>query len=282
MFPIFIHPSEEKQGKEEGRKKDLEEGGGGLVGRNKEGKEGLQEERGLGECRSEEGREEASFYFWLSSMHSVLIGPGLGRSVTFRAQILEALEKGKGRVVLDADAFWHILKGKEREELVEIVRRMGRRVVLTPNRVEAGRLIEGFLREVIELEGGGEFKEEGGGVLEGGGGVGGVEEREGRWEEVGLVEVKGGFVKQLTNLSKFFGGAVVLCKGERDLITDGEICWAVREPGCWKRSGGKTKKYFTLLPSSLTPPPSSLAPPPSSILPHSSSIFHSPFKKTFN
>ena len=206
----------------------------------------------------EEGRriEEASFYFWLSSMHSVLIGPGLGRSVTLRAKILEALEKGKGRVILDADAFWHILKGEERDELVEIVRRMGRRVVLTPNRVEAGRLIEGLLREVIEIEGGGELKGEGGGG-------------EGGWEEVGLVEVKGGFVKQLTNLSKFFGGAVVLCKGERDLITDGEICWTVREPGCWKRSGGKQKNYFTL-------------PPPLFLLTPSSFILRPRFKKAFN
>lgn len=201
------------------------------------GEKKIEEGGGLGEGEKEEERRsaEASFYFWLSSMHSVLIGPGLGRSVTLRAQILEALEKGKGKVVLDADAFWHILRGKERGELVEIVKKMGRRVILTPNIVEAGRLIEGLLNEVTNIEGGGgrNLVEEGFGreyPAGKGSGEGG---------KVALVEVKEGFVRQLMNLSKFFGGAIILCKGERDLITDGEICWEIREPGCWKRSGGK-------------------------------------------
>ena len=53
------------------------EEGGGLGGGGKELTGGL-----VGEREEERRAEEASFYFWLSSMHSVLIGPGLGRSVT--------------------------------------------------------------------------------------------------------------------------------------------------------------------------------------------------------
>ena len=341
---------EEGEGREVGRVGLGQEGGGGegLGSGRKEGEGGLERERmegrgGMGEGRTKGGgwlggekeggrrtaEEEASFFFWLSSMHSVLIGPGLGRSITLLAQIFEALEKGKGkgRVVLDADAFWHILRGKEREEIVRVVRRMGRRVVLTPNKVEAGRMIEGFLREEMEIdekrgggnrgsgrgrgaglggegsgrEGRGEVggglggggRGEGGGVLEGevgGEGEGGLEGGAGgglgeggiggeltKGEDVvQILDVTGGFVRQLMSLSKFFGGAIVLCKGERDLITDGEICWAIREPGCWKRSGGEIKKK-TLLPPSLPPSlpprssllanPSSLLSPPSTLLP---------------
>ena len=63
-------------------------------------------------------------------------------------------------------------RGKDWEVIVRVVR-MGRRVGLTPNKMEAGRMIEGLLREEMEIDekrgGGGRGR---GGDIEKGGAAG--------------------------------------------------------------------------------------------------------------
>lgn len=72
----------------------------------------------------------------LSNLHSLIIGPGLGRDPLMQDTVAEVITKGKDvnlPMVLDADALWLV---QNRPELIKGYKEC----VLTPNVVEFGRL----------------------------------------------------------------------------------------------------------------------------------------------
>ncbi|GJQ15795.1 hypothetical protein GpartN1_g7586.t1 [Galdieria partita] len=78
---------------------------------------------------------------WLSSLHCVVIGPGLGRNTLILetvAHIIEEVTKRRIPLVIDADGLYLV------SVKTEMLRNVTSPVILTPNRVEFNRLTRAF------------------------------------------------------------------------------------------------------------------------------------------
>ncbi|XP_055965664.1 ATP-dependent (S)-NAD(P)H-hydrate dehydratase isoform X1 [Sorex fumeus] len=88
---------------------------------------------------------------WLSRLHVLVVGPGLGRDDALLASVKGILEASRDRdlpVVIDADGLWLVA---QQPGLIH-----GRRnALLTPNHVEFGRLWEAVLGEPMDSGGDG-------------------------------------------------------------------------------------------------------------------------------
>ncbi|RLW07766.1 hypothetical protein DV515_00003707, partial [Chloebia gouldiae] len=126
---------------------------------------------------------------WLPRLHSVVIGPGLGRDEVLleNAKCLHFLqgiiEKSKVKgipIIIDADGLWLI---SQQPSLIQGYQR----AILTPNYMEFSRLYEAMLRDPVDSS-----------------------------DHHGCV----------LRLSQAMGNLTVVQKGERDLISDGEKAWS--------------------------------------------------------
>lgn len=134
-------------------------------------------------------------------MHSMVVGPGLGRDpkvLEATGIIIKEAKKIGMPLVLDADALYFLSSSKEGIDAVK----GHEKCILTPNRVEFGRLMEGVLSD---------------------------------WKD----ESPDSVPEQLLLLSKVLQGPTILLKGKSDLICDGKTVYEVEETGSLRRSGGQ-------------------------------------------
>jgi len=89
---------------------------------------------------------------WFPAIHSLIVGPGLGRDHLISKYLGELLSKfQKKPVIFDADSFWYMTAEKpEIEEnsdklLLDYIRKNFESCILTPNEAEFTRLWKKFL-----------------------------------------------------------------------------------------------------------------------------------------
>ncbi|XP_042636625.1 ATP-dependent (S)-NAD(P)H-hydrate dehydratase [Orycteropus afer afer] len=83
---------------------------------------------------------------WLPRLHTLVVGPGLGRDDTLLENVKGILEKSKAKgipVVIDADGLWLIA---QQPSLIQGYRK----AILTPNYMEFSRLYEAVLRDPVD------------------------------------------------------------------------------------------------------------------------------------
>ncbi|XP_064359999.1 ATP-dependent (S)-NAD(P)H-hydrate dehydratase isoform X2 [Dromaius novaehollandiae] len=83
---------------------------------------------------------------WLPRLHSVVIGPGLGRDDTLLENAKGIIEKSKIKgipIIIDADGLWLI---SQQPSLIQGYQR----AILTPNYMEFSRLYEAMLRDPVD------------------------------------------------------------------------------------------------------------------------------------
>nr|XP_032620846.1 ATP-dependent (S)-NAD(P)H-hydrate dehydratase-like [Chelonoidis abingdonii] len=83
---------------------------------------------------------------WLPRLHSVVIGPGLGRDDVLLENAKGIIEKAKVKgipIVIDADGLWLI---SQQPSLIQGYQR----AILTPNYMEFSRLYEAMLRDPVD------------------------------------------------------------------------------------------------------------------------------------
>ncbi|XP_025892430.1 ATP-dependent (S)-NAD(P)H-hydrate dehydratase [Nothoprocta perdicaria] len=83
---------------------------------------------------------------WLPRLHSVVIGPGLGRDETLLENAKGIIEKSKMKgipIIIDADGLWLI---SQQPSLIQGYQR----AILTPNYMEFSRLYEAMLRDPVD------------------------------------------------------------------------------------------------------------------------------------
>ncbi|XP_005356438.1 ATP-dependent (S)-NAD(P)H-hydrate dehydratase-like [Microtus ochrogaster] len=86
---------------------------------------------------------------WLPRLHALVVGPGLGRDDLLLNNVRGILEASKARdipVVIDADGLWLIA---QQPALIHSYQK----AILTPNRVEFGRLWEAVLNSPVDTQG---------------------------------------------------------------------------------------------------------------------------------
>ena len=84
---------------------------------------------------------------WFDSMHSFIIGPGLGRDAIVSKCLPDILNsiKDECTVLFDGDMFWHLSDSPTSSQIKETLKKIAIRIVLTPNKVEFGRLWKAFM-----------------------------------------------------------------------------------------------------------------------------------------
>ncbi|ELK14891.1 ATP-dependent (S)-NAD(P)H-hydrate dehydratase isoform X4 [Pteropus alecto] len=83
---------------------------------------------------------------WLSRLHALVVGPGLGREEALLENVKGILEVSKARgipLIIDADGLWLIA---QQPTLIQGYRK----AVLTPNHMEFGRLSEAVLKDPVD------------------------------------------------------------------------------------------------------------------------------------
>ncbi|XP_065533988.1 ATP-dependent (S)-NAD(P)H-hydrate dehydratase isoform X2 [Lathamus discolor] len=83
---------------------------------------------------------------WLPRLHSVVIGPGLGRDEVLLENAKNIIEKSKVKgipIIIDADGLWLI---SQQPSLIQGYQR----AILTPNYMEFSRLYEAMLRDPVD------------------------------------------------------------------------------------------------------------------------------------
>jgi ATP-dependent NAD(P)H-hydrate dehydratase len=85
---------------------------------------------------------------WMNALHSIVIGPGLGRSDelnTYLGSILSEVSQNRPsiKLVLDADALFFVSSAGG-QHLIDNLKQLSNRAYLTPNKVEFGRLLKCF------------------------------------------------------------------------------------------------------------------------------------------
>ncbi|CAO2611418.1 ATP-dependent (S)-NAD(P)H-hydrate dehydratase [Lemmus lemmus] len=135
---------------------------------------------------------------WLPRLHALVVGPGLGRDDLLLNNVRGILEASKARdipVVIDADGLWLIA---QQPALIHSYQK----AILTPNRVEFGRLWEA----VVSSWALGDTQSHSASVLK---------------------------------LSQALGNITVVQKGEHDLISDGQQVLVCSQEGSSRRCGGQ-------------------------------------------
>ncbi|XP_054718958.1 ATP-dependent (S)-NAD(P)H-hydrate dehydratase-like [Uloborus diversus] len=132
----------------------------------------------------------------LPHLHSLVIGPGLGRETSIFDSIRDVIESAKSKdvpIVFDADALFFLNNAPE-------VIHSYKKAILTPNKIEFGRLYKSVTKNMAE-------------------------------EEYSKAEV------QL--LAELLGNVTILKKGSVDIISDGVDTLICNEPGSLRRCGGQ-------------------------------------------
>ncbi|XP_077014787.1 ATP-dependent (S)-NAD(P)H-hydrate dehydratase isoform X3 [Tamandua tetradactyla] len=84
---------------------------------------------------------------WLPRLHTLVIGPGLGRDDVLLENVKGILEKSKAKgipVIIDADGLWLIA---QQPSLIQGYQK----AILTPNYMEFSRLYEAVLRDTVDI-----------------------------------------------------------------------------------------------------------------------------------
>ena len=141
-------------------------------------------------------------------LHSVVLGPGLGRSESVFTAIGEVIQEVRARnlpLVVDADALFMLSEGSS----LNLVRGY-RNAILTPNRAEFDRLVTAAARLKLELgtEGDSDLLSDD-------------------------VEIR------LSGLCRALDHVTVVLKGRYDLVSNGEVTVRVEEQGSPRRCGGQ-------------------------------------------
>jgi ATP-dependent NAD(P)H-hydrate dehydratase len=140
----------------------------------------------------------------LPRLHSLVVGPGLGREVVVFSMVLPIIEYAVAvgiPVVIDADGLFML---ETFPGLWNVVQNHSMKFILTPNKAEFDRLCK---RAAIQ-------------------------------DPPDLISSNVDAVK-LEALSQSLSGATVLLKGKEDLISDGAGVWRVQEEGSPRRCGGQ-------------------------------------------
>jgi len=159
-------------------------------------------ERGADVAAEEAAKAGAALRELLPRAHVLVLGPGLGRDAPVLALAAEALSMAASRsmpVVVDADGLVLLC------ERPELAREAGGRMVLTPNAAEFRRLAQALGTDVGD-------------------------DMDGLAGEASFEPVR--------QLSAALGGAVVLRKGRRDVVSDGSVLLVLDVPGAPRRCGG--------------------------------------------
>ena len=69
---------------------------------------------------------------WLPAIHSLVVGPGLGRNTDLEGYLIEVCEKLEDKILIgDADFLWHCTQNEKLREIIN-----SKKVILTPNEIE--------------------------------------------------------------------------------------------------------------------------------------------------
>ena len=172
---------------------------------------------------------------WFDAMHTFVLGPGLGRDPILGKYLHEVLAaiKDKSTVVFDGDMLWYLSDSTERKGILEVLKKIAPRTVLTPNKVEFSRLCKTYLPEeqlVPDVERSKAKKD-----------------IESTGKEVIEVDLGHPYVVDAVKLSKVLYNATVCYKGEFDVITDGKRALVVKQQGAKKRCGGQGDIFSGLM-----------------------------------
>ncbi|XP_065448160.1 ATP-dependent (S)-NAD(P)H-hydrate dehydratase isoform X15 [Chrysemys picta bellii] len=100
----------------------------------------------VGGCQDDSPNAVHEVEKWLPRLHSVVIGPGLGRDDVLLENAKGIIEKAKVKgipIVIDADGLWLI---SQQPSLIQGYQR----AILTPNYMEFSRLYEAMLRDPVD------------------------------------------------------------------------------------------------------------------------------------
>jgi len=162
---------------------------------------------------------------WYVAMNAMVIGSGLGRDDGV-AKCIEELYSNMGETVTicDGDFFWYLTE-KNKESLVEKIKKRARCTVLTPNAAELKRIWD-FL-QIDREQTSDEAKEPARKIL--------------ATAQSPLVEISTDcpLAIDYVEVSKKLGNVNILGKGDIDIITDGKKAYAVIKKSGQKRSGGQ-------------------------------------------
>ncbi|CAD8077779.1 unnamed protein product [Paramecium sonneborni] len=168
-------------------------------------------------------------------MHSLIIGPGLGRE-QITSKILEEIFKQNNSIkILDADALWHI--SQKQNKLIRIIQEKSEQFILTPNAMEIKRLLEYFELEyikpdydrIIVKQQQQQFDDY---------------QQQQRMQQDGFINYKQividcGYPGLMAELSRKMNNVIIVSKGQNDIITNGKVGYAIDMVGSNKRCGGQ-------------------------------------------
>ena len=155
---------------------------------------------------------------FLPKLHSLVIGPGLGRDESVEAMIVKLIPRVRERnipVVIDADALNIVIN---HPTIVQGVKKM----VLTPNKAEFARLLKAMGTDPVHS------KEDP------------VHSKEDPVQsERDPVQLEDGDLQDVRNCAKSLDGPALFVKGRRDVITDGNVIVCCEEENSARRCGGQ-------------------------------------------
>jgi ATP-dependent NAD(P)H-hydrate dehydratase len=156
---------------------------------------------------------------------SLVIGPGLGREESMASHLDKYLAKIENNpdvnLVGDADFLWYLSNSKKSAALLEQVKKMGKRAILTPNKVEFDRLWKSqFEQEEMSMSIDDEmefFKE--------------------NKNTFGMLKEEK-MIQDVAKLATKLNNVIILRKGLIDIISNGNYTYFVAFEGSRKRCGG--------------------------------------------
>ncbi|KAM3127891.1 hypothetical protein pb186bvf_020009 [Paramecium bursaria] len=157
-------------------------------------------------------QSEIQKYF--NNLHTLVIGPGLGRLKITQQQVSEIIYKNQCIKVLDADG----LDLLSNEELKQFLIKNSNQFILTPNKIELQRLFNSFNinyeqdDQILEKE---------------------------NQEMIKLIQNPAGYTLSVLKLSQALNNMIIIAKGREDIITNGQVVYSVIQEGSAKRCGGQ-------------------------------------------
>jgi len=168
----------------------------------------------------------ASVSKWYSAIHSLIIGPGLGRDDIIAACLPELITRLKldQISVFDADFFWYLTGHEIGEKLKAAIVNRAQMCIITPNITEFGRLWKHYLKDEKLSE---------------------LKDIHAAISEIKITDnvlktnIDHIIVRDAAKLAQNLNNLTILLKGEVDVITDGKEAYIVRQQGASKRCGGQ-------------------------------------------
>ncbi|CAK78011.1 unnamed protein product (macronuclear) [Paramecium tetraurelia] len=154
-----------------------------------------------------------------SIMHSLVIGPGLGREQITGRMLENLFQKNNSIKILDADALWHI--SQKPNKLIAIIQEKSDQFILTPNAMEVKRLLEYFDIQYIKPD----YDS-----------LNVINDQDVNYKQIGI---ENGYPGLIAELSRKLNNVIIVSKGQNDIITNGKVGYAVNLQGSQKRCGGQ-------------------------------------------